>query len=236
MLGLQLSGVSRSFGEHQVLHGIDLTVARGEIVGFIGGNGAGKTTTMRLILGLLTPSAGEITWDGRPITADDRRAIGYMPEERGLYPGMTVEDQLVHFALLEGKTLPKAKEIASELIADLDLRGREKSTVQDLSLGNQQRVQLGAALVGRPTLLVLDEPFSALDPTTRGDIRDAVRRVVRDFGCTLLFVTHDFSEAQEMSERVGIVLDGRLRTVVDSTLLLRTTHEDDVARFLGIQP
>ena len=85
-------------------------------------------------------------------------------------------------------------------------------------------------------MLVLDEPFSALDPTTRGDIRDAVRRVVRDFGCTLLFVTHDFSEAQERSERVGIVLDGRLRTVVDSTLLLRTTHEDDVARFLGIQP
>ena len=234
MLGLQLSGVSRSFGEHQVLHGIDLTVARGEIVGFIGGNGAGKTTTMRLILGLLTPSAGEITWDGRPITADDRRAIGYMPEERGLYPGMTVEDQLVHFALLEGKTLPKAKEIASELIADLDLRGREKSTVQDLSLGYQQRVQLGAALVGRPTLLVLDEPFSGLDPLAVETMADLLKEQAA-LGVGVLFSSHQLELVERLCDRVCIldqgkvVASGRVSELQDdSWSRWRLTLSDDV--------
>ena len=234
MLGLQLSGVSRSFGEHQVLHGVDLAVTRGEIVGFIGGNGAGKTTTMRLILGLLTPSAGEITWDGRPITADDRRAIGYMPEERGLYPGMTVEDQLVHFALLEGKTLPKAKEIASELIADLDLRGRENSTVQDLSLGNQQRVQLGAALVGRPTLLVLDEPFSGLDPLAVETMADLLKEQAA-LGVGVLFSSHQLELVERLCDRVCIldqgkvVASGRVSELQDdSWSRWRLTLSDDV--------
>ena len=234
MLGLQLSGVSRSFGKHQVLHGVDLAVTRGEIVGFIGGNGAGKTTTMRLILGLLTPSAGEITWDGRPITADDRRAIGYMPEERGLYPGMTVEDQLVHFALLEGKTLTKAKEIASELIADLDLRGREKSTVQDLSLGNQQRVQLGAALVGRPTLLVLDEPFSGLDPLAVETMADLLKEQAA-LGVGVLFSSHQLELVERLCDRVCIldqgkvVASGRVSELQDdSWSRWRLTLSDDV--------
>ena len=234
MLGLQLSGVSRSFGEHQVLHGVDLAVTRGEIVGFIGGNGAGKTTTMRLILGLLTPSAGEITWDGRPITADDRRAIGYMPEERGLYPGMTVEDQLVHFALLEGRTLPEAKEIASELIADLDLRGREKSTVQDLSLGNQQRVQLGAALVGRPTLLVLDEPFSGLDPLAVETMADLLKEQAA-LGVGVLFSSHQLELVERLCDRVCILDQGRVvasgrvsELQDDSWSRWRLTLSDDV--------
>lgn len=234
MLGLQLSGVSRSFGEHQVLHGVDLAVTRGEIVGFIGGNGAGKTTTMRLILGLLTPSAGEITWDGRPITADDRRAIGYMPEECGLYPGMTVEDQLVHFALLEGRTLPEAKEIASELIADLDLRGRENSTVQDLSLGNQQRVQLGAALVGRPTLLVLDEPFSGLDPLAVETMADLLKEQAA-LGVGVLFSSHQLELVERLCDRVCILDQGRVvasgrvsELQDDSWSRWRLTLSDDV--------
>ena len=234
MLVLQLSGVSRSFGEHQVLHGVDLAVTRGEIVGFIGGNGAGKTTTMRLILVLLTPSAGEITWDGRPITADDRRAIGYMPEERGLYPGMTVEDQLVHFALLEGRTLPEAKEIASELIADLDLRGRENSTVQDLSLGNQQRVQLGAALVGRPTLLVLDEPFSGLDPLAVETMADLLKEQAA-LGVGVLFSSHQLELVERLCDRVCILDQGRVvasgrvsELQDDSWSRWRLTLSDDV--------
>ena len=234
MLGLQLSGVSRSFGEHQVLHGVDLTVARGEIVGFIGGNGAGKTTTMRLILGLLTPSAGEITWDGRPITADDRRAIGYMPEERGLYPGMTVEDQLVHFALLEGKSLPEAKEIASDLIAALGLCGRENSLVQDLSLGNQQRVQLGAALVGKPTLLVLDEPFSGLDPLAVETMADLLKEQAA-LGVGVLFSSHQLELVERLCDRVcvldqgKVVASGRVSELQDdSWSRWRLTLSDDV--------
>ena len=234
MLGLQLNGVSRSFGGHQVLHGVDLAVARGEIVGFIGGNGAGKTTTMRLILGLLTPSAGEITWDGRPVTADDRRAIGYMPEERGLYPGMTVEDQLVHFALLEGKSLPEAKEIASDLIAALGLCGRENSLVQDLSLGNQQRVQLGAALVGKPTLLVLDEPFSGLDPLAVETMADLLKEQAA-LGVGVLFSSHQLELVERLCDRVcvldqgKVVASGRVSELQDdSWSRWRLTLSDDV--------
>ena len=157
-----------------------------------------------------------------------------MPEERGLYPGMTVEDQLVHFALLEGKTLTKAKEIASELIADLDLRGREKSTVQDLSLGNQQRVQLGAALVGRPTLLVLDEPFSGLDPLAVETMADLLKEQAA-LGVGVLFSSHQLELVERLCDRVCIldqgkvVASGRVSELQDdSWSRWRLTLSDDV--------
>ncbi|GAB3536462.1 ATP-binding cassette domain-containing protein [Arthrobacter tecti] len=209
MLGLQLHGVSRSFGGREVLQDVDLNVARGEIVGFIGGNGAGKTTTMRLILGLLTASRGHITWDDAPITAENRRAIGYMPEERGLYPEMTVHDQLVHFALLEGKSLPSAREVAAELIDALGLRGRDQSPVQDLSLGNQQRVQLGVALVGNPALLVLDEPFSGLDPLAVETMADLIRKQA-ERGVGVLFSSHQLELVERICDRVCVLDHGRV--------------------------
>lgn len=209
MLGLGLHAVGRSFGERQVLHNVDLAVAPGEIVGVIGGNGAGKTTTMRLILGLIEASKGTITWDGEPITAHDRRAIGYMPEERGLYPQMPVAEQLVHFALLEGVTLTQARRIASELIGTLGLTGRERSRVQDLSLGDQQRVQLAVALVGHPLLLVLDEPFSGLDPlaveTTAVLIRQQAER-----GVGVLFSSHQLELVERLCDRVCVLDKGRI--------------------------
>ncbi|MDR4533629.1 ATP-binding cassette domain-containing protein [Glutamicibacter sp. PS] len=209
MLGLQLTGVSRSFGGHKVLQGVDLSVGRGEIVGFIGGNGAGKTTTMRLILGLLTATEGRIEWDGEAITDQVRSSIGYMPEERGLYPEMTVEDQIVHFALLEGKSHQQARATAAELISSLGLSTRERTKVQDLSLGNQQRVQLAVSLVGDPTLLVLDEPFSGLDPlaveTMAGLIADQARR-----GVGVLFSSHQLELVERICDRVCVLDKGRV--------------------------
>ncbi|MHC6175764.1 ABC transporter ATP-binding protein [Glutamicibacter endophyticus] len=209
MLGLQLTGVSRSFGGHKVLQGVDLSVARGEIVGFIGGNGAGKTTTMRLILGLLSATEGRIEWDGEAITDQVRSSIGYMPEERGLYPEMTVEDQIVHFALLEGKSHQQARATAAELISSLGLSTRERTKVQDLSLGNQQRVQLAVSLVGDPTLLVLDEPFSGLDPlaveTMAGLIADQARR-----GVGVLFSSHQLELVERICDRVCVLDKGRV--------------------------
>ncbi|MFV0374541.1 ABC transporter ATP-binding protein [Microbacterium sp.] len=241
MLGLELTGVSRSFGGREVLHSVDLTVARGEIVGFIGGNGAGKTTTMRLILGLLTASGGQITWNEKPITVEARRAIGYMPEERGLYPEMTVDDQLVHFALLEGSSLSEARDVARELIGVLGLAGRERSRVQDLSLGNQQRVQLGVALVGNPALLVLDEPFSGLDPlaveTMAGLLREQARR-----GVGVLFSSHQLELVERICDRVcvldhgEVVATGRVDDLQDDSVSRwRLTFSRDVDEILAAE-
>ncbi|MDR6867921.1 ABC-2 type transport system ATP-binding protein [Microbacterium resistens] len=209
MNGLQLAGISRSFGSNTVLQDVDLTVQRGEIVGFIGGNGAGKTTTMRLILGLLSPSQGSITWDGRPITAADRRNIGYMPEERGLYPQMSVRDQVVHFALLEGHSLARATVIVDDLIRSLGLSDRAESLVQDLSLGNQQRVQLAVSLVGNPALLVLDEPFSGLDPLAVETMAALIQEQA-DRGVGVLFSSHQIELVERISDRVCVLDRGRV--------------------------
>jgi ABC-2 type transport system ATP-binding protein len=209
MNGLQLTGISRSFGAHKVLHDVDLTVQRGEIVGFIGGNGAGKTTTMRLILGLLEADQGSINWDGNPITAADRRSIGYMPEERGLYPQMKIRDQLVHFALLEGHNMTQATLVTDRLIETLGLEGRANDLVQDLSLGNQQRVQLAAALVGNPALLVLDEPFSGLDPVAVETMSELIRaQAARGVG--ILFSSHQIELVERISDRVCVLDQGRV--------------------------
>ncbi|GAA1408530.1 ABC transporter ATP-binding protein [Glutamicibacter uratoxydans] len=209
MNGLQLNGVSRSFGNHTVLHSMDLGVQPGEIVGFIGGNGAGKTTTMRLILGLLAADTGEITWDGRPITSADRRKIGYMPEERGLYPQMPIREQIIHFALLEGNSTKAARGIADDLIASLGLQGREKTLVQDLSLGNQQRVQLAVALVGNPNLLVLDEPFSGLDPTAVATMGSLLQEQAAQ-GVGVLFSSHQLDLVEKLCDRVCILDKGHV--------------------------
>ncbi|GAA4476472.1 ATP-binding cassette domain-containing protein [Enteractinococcus fodinae] len=209
MLGLELHDIGRSFGDRQVLHSVDLAVAPGEIVGIIGGNGAGKTTTMRLILGLIEASEGTITWDGEPITARDRRAIGYMPDERGLYPQMSVVEQLVHFALLEGETITQARRTVSELIDTLGLTSRERSRVQDLSLGDQQRVQLAVALVGHPSLLVLDEPFAGLDPLAVETLAALIRQQAEsDVG--VLFSSQQLEFVERLCDRVCVLDKGRI--------------------------
>ena len=209
MNGLALTGISHSFGTTKVLKNVDLTVRRGEIVGFIGGNGAGKTTTMRSILGLLTPDAGSIEWDGSPITAADRRRIGYMPEERGLYAQMQVRAQIIHFAMLEGHSARKAARVADELIDVLGLAGRERSLVQDLSLGNQQRVQLAVSLVGSPELLVLDEPFSGLDPVAVDTMADLIRQQAAR-GVGVLFSSHQLDLVERISDRVCVLRRGEV--------------------------
>ncbi|MGO2054062.1 ABC transporter ATP-binding protein [Glutamicibacter sp. 287] len=210
MNGLQLTGIVRSFGNRTVLHDMDLSVQRGEIVGFIGGNGAGKTTTMRLILGLLNADRGEITWDGSPITTADRRAIGYMPEERGLYPQMPVREQIIHFALLEGHMGKQARAVADDLIGSLGLTGREKTLIQDLSLGNQQRVQLAVSLVGNPALLVLDEPFSGLDPTAVATMGSLLREQAAR-GVGVLFSSHQLDLVERLCDKVCVLDQGRVK-------------------------
>ncbi len=161
---LELNGITKSYGVKRVLDDVSFRVPSGRLTGFVGGNGAGKTTTMRIVLGVLGRDSGEVTLDDAPVTASDRRLFGYMPEERGLYPKMRVLEHIVYLARLHGFDKAEATARAEALLVELGLGERLRDNVETLSLGNQQRAQIAAALVHDPQVLILDEPFSGLDP------------------------------------------------------------------------
>lgn len=191
------------------LDGLSLAVQPGETYGFVGQNGAGKTTTMRVVLGVLAPDDGEVRWQGRPIDAGTRRHIGYMPEERGLYPKMKVREQLVYLGRLHGLRPADAARSTDELLEQLGLADRATDRIEALSLGNQQRVQLAAALVHDPALLVLDEPFSGLDPVGVDVLAAALRERV-DRGVPVVFSSHQLDLVERICDSVGIIKAGRI--------------------------
>ena len=161
---LELDGLTRRYGDVVALDGLTFSVSPGQVFGFVGPNGAGKTTAMRIVLGVLSADAGSVRWEGRPIDEALRARFGYMPEERGLYPKMRVEEQLAYFARLHGADAPSASSAARHWMEQVGVANRADDRVEQLSLGNQQRVQLATALVHDPIALILDEPFSGLDP------------------------------------------------------------------------
>jgi ABC-2 type transport system ATP-binding protein len=175
--------------------------------GFVGPNGAGKTTAMRIILGVLSADRGEVRWRGAPVDAAMRRRFGYMPEERGLYPKMRVRTQLIYLAALHGLAAPGAA--ADRWIERLGIAERADDRVEQLSLGNQQRVQLAAALVHEPELLVLDEPFSGLDPVGV-DVLSGVLKEYAATGVPVVFSSHQLELVERLCEAVAIIKDGRL--------------------------
>ncbi|HEY0639404.1 MAG TPA: ATP-binding cassette domain-containing protein [Pseudonocardiaceae bacterium] len=187
-------------------------VRPGELFGFVGSNGAGKTTTMRIALGVLAADAGQVRWQGAPVTLETRRRIGYMPEERGLYPKMKVGEQLSYFGELHGMSRADAAAAAAEWIERLGLGERRADAVQKLSLGNQQRVQLAAALLHEPEVLVLDEPFSGLDPVAV-DLMSEVLREKCAAGVPVVFSSHQLDLVQRICDRVGIVRSGEMVAV-----------------------
>lgn len=206
---LEIDNLSKSYGSLRALDSMSFSVASGEIFGFVGSNGAGKSTTMRIALGVLAADSGEVRWDGAPLDVAARRAVGYMPEERGLYPKMKVGEQLVYLARLHGLS-PRAATAAMELWTErLGVAARRDSDVQSLSLGNQQRVQLAAALVHDPEILVLDEPFSGLDPVAV-DVMSGVLREKADQGAPVVFSSHQLELVEHLCDRVGIVRAGRM--------------------------
>ena len=212
---LELSRLSKRFGSLQALDDLSLSLDRGEIVGFVGSNGAGKSTTMRIVMGVLAADSGAVTWMGAPVDAAIRRTIGYMPEERGLYPRMKVAEQLVYLARLHGLSASAAKAAAERWTERLGLEGRRGDEVQSLSLGNQQRVQLAAALVSSPELLILDEPFSGLDPVAV-DVMSQVLLERAAAGVPTLFSSHQLDVVERLCDRVVIIRSGRL--VADGTI------------------
>jgi ABC-2 type transport system ATP-binding protein len=206
---LQLEGLSRKYGPVTALDDLSFDVPGGRVVGFLGPNGAGKTTTMRAIFGLTDLDAGRVTWDGAVVGQAERRRFGYMPEERGLYPGMQVGEQLEYLGRLHGMSEPAAAQATRSWLERLEVADRIDSKVEVLSHGNQQRVQLAAALVHHPELLILDEPLSGLDP---GGI-DAIGAVLVEqarAGCCVLFSSHQLDQVEDLCELVTIIDHGRL--------------------------
>ena len=206
---LDLRHLSRRFGATVALDDLSFTVPSGEVFGFLGPNGAGKTTAMRAVLGVTALDAGEVRWQGRAVDSATRRRFGYLPEERGLYPSMGVLDQLAYLGELHGMRRRDARRAAADWLARLGLDDRAFDRVEALSLGNQQRVQLAAALVHDPELVVLDEPFSGIDPAGVDTMR-AVLAEEAGAGKAVLFSSHQLDLVEDICASVAIVESGRL--------------------------
>ncbi|HEX3590615.1 MAG TPA: ATP-binding cassette domain-containing protein [Pseudonocardiaceae bacterium] len=207
--GLEIASVSKRYGDVIALRDMTFDVRPGELFGFVGSNGAGKTTTMRIALGVLAADGGEVRFAGRPVTLDTRRHIGYMPEERGLYPRMEVAEQLVYVARLHGMSATAATRSVDSWLERLGVAARRDDEVLKLSLGNQQRVQLAAALVHNPSILVLDEPFSGLDPVAVDVMSQVLKEKCAD-GVPCVFSSHQLDLVERLCDRVGIVRGGHM--------------------------
>lgn len=202
-------GISQRFGDRIVLDDVDLDVPAGRVIGLLGPNGAGKTTLMRILFGVLAPDAGTLTWHDRTVTDADRRHWGYMPQERGLYRDMRVLDLLVWIARLHGLDRAEGRRRARDLLEQLDLAARERDKVSSLSGGMAQRVQLAAAMVHGPELLVLDEPFAGLDPVAVTFLSDVITEHTRA-GRNLLFSSHQLDLVENLCETITLLHHGRI--------------------------
>lgn len=206
---LEIDGLTKRFGDLTALQDLSFDVREGEIFGFVGSNGAGKTTTMRIVMGVLAADRGQVRWAGAPLDFAVRRRIGYMPEERGLYPMMRLAEQVIYLARLHGMAAADARRATGHWLKRLGLDARADQEVQALSHGNQQRAQLAAALVFEPGILILDEPFAGLDPVAV-DVMSGVLRERANSGVPVIFSSHQLDIVERLCDRVGIIRSGRL--------------------------
>ncbi|USQ80275.1 ABC transporter ATP-binding protein [Ornithinimicrobium faecis] len=206
---LAVQGLTRQYAEVRAVDDVTFEVPAGKMIGFVGGNGAGKTTTMRMIMGVLAPNAGEVSWDGRPVTRADRTRFGYMPEERGLYPKQGVLDQLTYLGRLHGMGQSDANGRAKELLERFGLGERLKEKVEKLSLGNQQRAQIIAAVLGDPLALIMDEPFSGLDPAAVDQMADLLREHT-SAGVPVLFSSHQLDLVDRLCDGIVVLHKGKV--------------------------
>jgi ABC-2 type transport system ATP-binding protein len=206
---LEFEGAVKRFGALTALDRCSFQVRPGRLTGFLGPNGAGKTTAMRAVFGLVRLETGVVRWRGSPVVEADRARFGYMPEERGLYPRMRVREQLVYLGQLCGRSGREVAQVTDRWLERLGIAGRADAHVDELSHGNQQRVQLLAALVNEPDLLVLDEPFSGLDPIAMATMADLLQELARD-GVTVLFSSHQLDLVEDLCEDVVIIDHGHV--------------------------
>ena len=206
---LELWGVRRTYGDTVALDGLDVSIPPGVLFGLLGPNGSGKTTSMRAVMGVTAIDAGQILWNGSPITRNDRLTFGYMPEERALYADMKVAEHLIYFARLHGLSKADAEARTDEWLVRLNLADRRNAKVSDLSQGNKQRVQVANTLIHSPRLMLLDEPFNGLDPGAIDFVASVLRERAAD-GATVVFSSHQLDVVEHLCSDVAIIHKGRL--------------------------
>lgn len=228
-MALEIRNVSKTYGSSQAVDDVSFTVTPGRIFGFLGTNGAGKTTTMRMILDIIRADSGSIMWNGTANTDVPRHRFGYLPEERGLYPKMGVDEQLLFLAQLYGASKRDATARLDEWLERLNVTENRKKRVEQLSKGNQQKIQFLAAILHDPEILILDEPFSGLDPVNAEQMKGAFLEM-RDRGKTIIFSTHQLDDAQELCQEVAIIHRGRLM-ISGEILAVRKSMGRQVVKF-----
>ncbi|MEQ6048093.1 ABC transporter ATP-binding protein [Lysinibacillus capsici] len=204
---LQLQHVTKKYKDFTAVDDLNFSIEKGEIFGLIGQNGAGKTTTFRMILDLQETTAGTITWDGQPVNAINRDVLGYLPEERGIFPTMKVEEQLYFFGELRGMKRAELKKEIDFWIQRFELEEKRKDKAETLSKGNQQKVQLIASFIHKPAFLILDEPFSGLDPVNKDLLKDAIL-LLKEQGTTILFSSHQMDNVEELCDHLCLLKRG----------------------------
>jgi len=208
MTALLLDGVTKDFGDKRAVDALSFTVRDGEVFGFLGGNGAGKTTSLRMVLDIIRPTSGRIEILGRPPGRDNSADLGFLPEERGLYRTMTALETITYFGRLKGMTRNDARAEGRALLDRFGLGGSANTKIAKLSKGMAQKVQLATAIVNAPRLLILDEPFSGLDPVNQGLLEEEIMRLSRK-GSTIVFSTHVMQHAERLCDRLLLLADGR---------------------------
>ena len=206
---LKLETITKKFGDKVAVNQLDMIVKPGEIMGLIGQNGAGKTTTFRMILDFIKPDQGQITWQGVPITQDIKQKIGFLPEERGLYQKLTIEEQILYFAQLHGMKRAEAREDLVRWMDKLEIVGKITDKVQTLSKGNAQKVQFIATLIHRPDFLILDEPFSGLDPVNTSLLMTEIKNLKAN-GAAIIFSSHNMSGVELLSDQLTMLKKGKV--------------------------
>jgi ABC-2 type transport system ATP-binding protein len=229
---LQITALVKQFGELRALDGVTFEVAPGEVFGFLGANGAGKTTTMRIVLGLMKPDEGSVTWHGRDARSWPRRTWGYMPEERGLYLRMPVIDQLVHIAALYGVPRSRSRAEALAWLERFRIPDARDRRLDTLSKGNQQKVQYIATILHDPDVLLMDEPFVGLDPVNVAMLKAAFLEM-RDRGKTIVFSTHQLETAEALCDSVAIIDHGRIVASGTTREVRRSTGHQAVRLAMG---
>lgn len=204
---LTLEHVVKKYKDFTAVNDLSFTIGKGEIFGLIGQNGAGKTTTFRMILDLQEQTSGTITWDGTSIKKINSDYLGYLPEERGIFPQMKVEEQLLFFGELRGMKRDELKKEIDFWIARFDLEEKRNSKAETLSKGNQQKVQLIASFIHKPKFLILDEPFSGLDPVNRDLLKNAIL-LLKEKGVTILFSSHQMDNVEELCDHLCLLKRG----------------------------
>lgn len=205
---LTVNNLVKNFGDLRAVSAMSFQINDGEILGLVGPNGAGKTTTFRMLLGLMRPDEGEVLWNGAPLNDKVRDLIGYLPEERGLYPKETVEHQIVYFGSLRGKDPKELKPKVDEWLTKLKVKGKKSSKIKELSKGNQQKVQLITTLIHEPKLVILDEPFSGLDPINADIMKDAIIEL-RKQGACVIFSSHNMDNVEKICDRLLMIKNGQ---------------------------